>query len=627
LRNIFVSFVEISMKEQEFIDKNKDSWQAFEQDLKNPRKKPENFWRTFMKITGDLAYARTFYPNRSVRVYLNYLSQLVFNDLNKNKKRNANALSEFWLRNIPMALYNNRAALYLSLCIFVFSFAAGYLSSLYHPEYIEKILGIDYVTMTQENIARGDPMAVYKQMAPFEMSFAITFNNIRVAFLTFITGLFASIGSVGILLYNGMMIAAFHKLLFNHGIVSEMLLTVYMHGTMEISAIIIAGGAGLVLGKGLLFPGSYTRLQAFQKYSKEAIYIFIGTLPLFLLAGLIEGFITRLTELPDLLRFIFILSTLALVIVYYFIYPIILRQREKSTDHEVVEEPFQTGTNQISFTGTKSLAEIIKQAFRVYRVHFPTITFRMLLISMLSTFVFSILLFNQHQWSISSGEIMLDWESMLFDSSLSDSIFFIMAGFTGLWFLASDRVTDAYHAKIPFNASRKIIYYIGVLLIASLTAGLFFASGWFSIIIQAFFIGLLYLFVIGIGRSNPAVSSIMNIFVNTLRYGISGILVLMITGAIFAVFLYFIAQSGFVLLTIEILTWTIQMNTEWRYFWSSAIQWTLSGFVFLGFLFLCKLFIELLFTHINEILTADSLNRDLEIFGEMKKMNGIQFEK
>ena len=94
-----------------------------------------------------------------------------------------------------------------------------------------------------------------------------------------------------------------------------------MHGTLELWAIIVAGAAGLALGNGWLFPGTYSRLESFRRGAKRGLKIIVGTVPIFIMAGFIEGFVTRHTDLPTALRLGFILVSLAFILFYYIYLP------------------------------------------------------------------------------------------------------------------------------------------------------------------------------------------------------------------------------------------------------------------------------------------------------------------
>ena len=202
--------------------------------------------------------------------------------------------------------------------------------------FVRSILGDGYVNMTLENIEKGDPMAVYKEQGAFNMFLGITINNIKVAIYAFAFGIFLGIGTLMILLRNGIMLGSFQYFFYEKELLWESVRTVWIHGTIEISVIIIAGCAGLVLANGMLFPGTYTRLESFKRGTKNGLKIMISTVPFFIVAGFLEGFVTRHTEMPDWLALTIILGSLALVVFYYVIYPYQLNKKmqyEPNTVH------------------------------------------------------------------------------------------------------------------------------------------------------------------------------------------------------------------------------------------------------------------------------------------------------
>ena len=127
-----------------------------------------------------------------------------------------------------------------------------------------------------------------------------------VSFLVYVMGFFTSIATGWVLFQNGIMLGAFEGFFAQHNLLGESLLAVFLHGTLEISAIIVAGAAGLA---------------SLRRGARRGLKIVVGTVPLFIVAGFIEGFVTRHTELPDMLRGGFILLSLSFVIFYYIIYP------------------------------------------------------------------------------------------------------------------------------------------------------------------------------------------------------------------------------------------------------------------------------------------------------------------
>ena len=310
------------MRETQFIDQNKEKWKELEQTLEGKHQNPEKLNELFVQVTDDLSYSRTFYPNRSVRVYLNGLAQRIFLLLYKNRKSSRRRLITFWTAELPQLISESGPAFRLSFLVFLVSVIIGMMSSAMDPEFPEVILGESYIQMTLENIDSGDPMAVYKEKGKFGMFLGITMNNLYVAFLTFVMGAFYMIGSIAILVRNGIMLGTFQYFFIERGLFWESFLTIWIHGTLEISAIIIAGAAGITMGRGLVFPGTYTRLQSFQKSARKGLKIMLGITPIIILAGFFEGFLTRMTQIPELLRGLFILFCLLFVLIYFVWYPL-----------------------------------------------------------------------------------------------------------------------------------------------------------------------------------------------------------------------------------------------------------------------------------------------------------------
>lgn len=357
------------MKETEFIDRNKDKWQEFEKLSQNRTKDPDKLSELFIEITEDLSYAKTFYPKRSVRVYLNYLAQKVFLSFSKSKGSFFASFLLFWKHNLPLEMYRSRKAFLTSFLFFFVAVLVGAVSSYIDPEFSRIILGDYYVDMTLDNINKGDPMAVYKQMNEGDMFLQITINNIRVAFLVFIMGIFFSVGSAFLLVSNGFMLGAFQYFFYIKGLLLTSFLVIWIHGTLEISAIVIAGAAGIVMGNGLLFPKTLTRTQSLQIHAKRGINILLGTVPLFIVAGFLEGYVTRHTEMPDILKWFIILSSLSFIIGYFVIYPFVVG-RKYSESQRIEEKPVHIVARALRKYEIRNLSHIFYDSFRFYKMNF-----------------------------------------------------------------------------------------------------------------------------------------------------------------------------------------------------------------------------------------------------------------
>lgn len=311
------------MREAFFIRQNADTWKAIEQDLRPAD--PDVLAARFVQLTDDLAYARTFYPDAPVTQYLNGLASRLHQQIYRNRPETRGRFWRFWRTELPLLFRQSHRELLLSALIFTAAVALGAVSTLHDDTFVRLILGDGYVNQTLENIERGDPLAIYKQDGRTEMFLQITFNNVRVAFLAFILGVAGSLGTVWLLFSNGVMLGAFQAFFYLKGYLLTSVLTIWIHGTLEISAIVIAGCAGLTMGNALLFPGTYPRLHSFRKGAKQGLKIAVGLVPIFILAGFLESFVTRLT-LPWYVSG-GIIAASALFIGWYFVwYPIRLNK-------------------------------------------------------------------------------------------------------------------------------------------------------------------------------------------------------------------------------------------------------------------------------------------------------------
>lgn len=317
------------MKEINFIRNNIEKWQRIEDAVEDVNcLTPDEIADYYVEVTADLAFAYTNYPSSRITQYLNGLASALHNSIYGNKRDKRSRFATFWTREVPLTMYAERRLLLLSFAIFALSMAVGIVSQLADPSFCRSILGDQYVDMTIENIAQGKPMDVYASDDEMPMFLSITFNNIVVAFRTFVLGIFTCFGTAYSLFFNGIMLGCFEAFFAQHGLFGQSFLAVFLHGTLEISAIIVAGAAGIALGNGLLFPGTYPRLVALRMGAKRGLKIVVGTVPLFVVAGFIEGFVTRHTELPDELRLLVIGLSAAFVTFYFIILPYALNKKQ-----------------------------------------------------------------------------------------------------------------------------------------------------------------------------------------------------------------------------------------------------------------------------------------------------------
>lgn len=319
------------MREVVFLKKNQKKWKHMEIMLSEYKvTAPDKLADLYIELMDDLAYAQTNYDDSNTTVYLNALAVDIYQAIYENKKERTNRLYNFWIYELPYEFYKVQRYLLYAFLIFLVSTIIGVVSTAYDDSFPRVILGDNYVNMTLENIKKGDPLAVYKSQDETSMFYMITVNNIRVSFMTFVSGILGGLGTVYMLFKNGVMLGSFQWFFYNQGLLKESFLIIWIHGTLEISAIVIAGASGLLLGAGVVFPKTYKRSVSIVKNAKKALKIIIGLVPVFIMAGFLESFVTRMTDAHWIIRLGIILVSFLFIIYYFVIYPMILHRKREN---------------------------------------------------------------------------------------------------------------------------------------------------------------------------------------------------------------------------------------------------------------------------------------------------------
>lgn len=314
------------MREGQFIKKNIDKWKLYQYERSVD---PDETAHRFTELVNDLGYARTFYPHSKVTQYLNGLASKNYLDIYRNKKEETSRIVNFWKYELPLVIRKHHRFLLYSFLIFtVFAVIAAFSAS-HDQSFIRGVLGDEYVEMTEDNIAKGEPFGVYDSSGPLFMFIRIALNNIKVAFMCFVLGFFLTLGTIWFLFENGVMLGAFQYMFFAKGLGLKSVLVIWIHGTLEISACIISGAAGIILGCGILFPGTYKRIYSLKQGAKDGVKIMIGLVPIFIVAAFLEGFVTRYSTnaMPVWISVLILLGSLLFIIWYFVIYPVKLEKK------------------------------------------------------------------------------------------------------------------------------------------------------------------------------------------------------------------------------------------------------------------------------------------------------------
>ncbi|GGD27726.1 stage II sporulation protein M [Hyunsoonleella pacifica] len=311
------------MREVAFIKQNKEKWLSFETAIfNNDFKDPDELASNYIQLVNDLAYAQTYYPKSKVITYLNQLAAKAFQKIYKTKRQDTNRIIGFWKTEVPLICYQYRKFIYVAFIVFTVFTLIGVISAANNAEFLRSVVGDNYVDQTIANIEAGDPVAVYKSGSNWGSFIGITINNLRVGIIAFILGVFLGIGTLYIMFKNCIMLGSFQYFFYEKEVFWESVRGIWIHGAMEIFAIVIECAAGLILGASILFPATHSRYTSFKSGAKTGIKILISTFPFTFSAGFLEGFITRYSNImPNWLSVGIILVTLSVISYYYLIYP------------------------------------------------------------------------------------------------------------------------------------------------------------------------------------------------------------------------------------------------------------------------------------------------------------------
>lgn len=326
------------MREVAFIKQNKEKWLEFEQAIFGKiQKNPDELASLYIHLVNDLAFAQTYYPRSKTVTYLNHIASLTYQQIYRTKREDTNRFKHFFKTEVPLIVYNHRRYVLYAFLFFIVFVGIGVISAVHDADFVRLIMGDDYVNMSLENIRKGDPVAVYKGGVEWSMGIGITLNNLRVGIVSFILGFAGGIGTVWVLFKNAVMVGSFQYFFYEHKVFWASVRGIWIHGAMEIFAMVIEAAAGLILGASILFPKTYSRVESLKKGFKDGLKIVLATMPFTVAAGFLEGFVTRYSkDMPIVLNIIIILGTLAVISWYFLIYPFQVNNKLRRQHEETV---------------------------------------------------------------------------------------------------------------------------------------------------------------------------------------------------------------------------------------------------------------------------------------------------
>jgi uncharacterized membrane protein SpoIIM required for sporulation len=253
----------------------------------------------YRQIASDLSVLREDPTSQRPTQYLNQLLGRAHNLIYMGRRGEARGILDFYRETYPQIFRATLRYTLAAFAVFLAGAAAGFLACLHDPSFSRYLLGERMIETIERREMWTHSILTMKPVA----SSQILTNNLTVSFATFAFGITAGIGTVYMVVLNGVLIGVIAAACAKAGMSLQFWSFVAPHGVLELPAIFIASGAGLVLARGLLFPGWMPRRDSLVRAGGEGVRLVLGSVPLLLVAGFIEGFVSP-SGLPALVKFV-----------------------------------------------------------------------------------------------------------------------------------------------------------------------------------------------------------------------------------------------------------------------------------------------------------------------------------
>ncbi|MGH7665020.1 MAG: stage II sporulation protein M [Gemmatimonadaceae bacterium] len=280
-----------------------------------------DFVAHYREIATDLARLRTAARGREIDA-LFYLSRLVaagHNLFYRQRRLVIVTVWQFMTATVPREIRRSSVPILAAASFLFVPAIIAYSVVLAHPETAGEFIPAQMIDRAENAVLRAKQGRGYiddPELFRPVMGSTIIANNIQVTYIAFAMGITAGIGTIAALVFNGIHLGGFAGLYHAKGVGAQLLAFVAPHGVLELSAIAIAGGGGLLLASALLLPGALTRREALIVRGRRAIRLIAASTFLLFVAGTIEGLISPI-EYWDLSLKLVVSAATALFLVVY----------------------------------------------------------------------------------------------------------------------------------------------------------------------------------------------------------------------------------------------------------------------------------------------------------------------
>jgi uncharacterized membrane protein SpoIIM required for sporulation len=290
-----------------WIELRKDNWNRLDTLLRQvessgvrslPPTELRDLGLLYRQAAADLSAVRADRSSRSLEHYLNRLVGRAHNFVYSGKRITPMTLWQFFAHGYPRLLRRLSGYVVAATAVFVLAGVLGALITLVRPDFGALMAGPRVMDAIHEHRMWTEDILSIKP----EASAGIMTNNISVCFVTFAAGVTAGLGTLLLLFQNGLSIGIIATVCAKNGMALSLWSFVAAHGALELPSIMLAGAAGLRLGAGILFPGLLRRREALAQAGADAVQLIAGTIPLLVIAGTLEAFLSP-THAPIALKF------------------------------------------------------------------------------------------------------------------------------------------------------------------------------------------------------------------------------------------------------------------------------------------------------------------------------------
>lgn len=252
----------------------------------------------YRQTASDLSTVREDPTSAQLARYLNQLLGRAHNLIYMGRKSERKGIWTFYKVTYPKIFRETFPDTFAAFVLFLIAAVAGFLVSVTDPSFVRHVIGPQMIDTIEHHKMWTDSIVGVQP----QTSSAIMTNNLTVSFAAFAMGITAGVGTVYMMLFNGLLIGVIGEACWREGMSLQLWSFVAAHGVLELPAIFIAGGAGLGIAKGLLFPGVLSRGESLARAGARSVRLVLGIIPLLIIAGTIEGFVSP-TSLSPYLKF------------------------------------------------------------------------------------------------------------------------------------------------------------------------------------------------------------------------------------------------------------------------------------------------------------------------------------